>query len=196
MGVATMLEHAASASLTGTERVLIIGAGDERHHDDGIGHAVVRRLCQDAAGSAAPLEVNTGERLETLRERWRHADLVILVAATHSDPSHPGRIHLLTTDLPTSRDPAARGSQLVRDLAGAPRRVTVYVVEGANFTPGTGISRRVADAVDTLVAAIEHEIRGNVTAGDPRQAAGPRARPPRWSAGVPGGPGKARAKPA
>jgi hydrogenase maturation protease len=195
MGVATMLEHAASASLSGTERVLIIGAGDERHHDDGVGHAVVRRLCQDAADSATPLEVNTGERLETLRERWRHADLVILVAATRSDPSYPGRIHLLTTDLPISRDPAVRGGQLVRDLAGAPRRVTVYVVEGANFTPGTGISRRVAEAVDTLVATIEHEI-GNITAGGQRQAAGSRAKPPRWSAGVPGGPGKARAKPA
>lgn len=170
MRVAKMLEHAASASLAGTEHVLIIGAGDEQHHDDGVGHAVVRRLCRDAADSAPPFVVNTGERLETLRERWRHADLVILVAATHSDPSHPGRIHLLTTDLPASRDPSARAGQLVRELADAPRRVTVYVVEGANFTPGTGISRRVADAVDTLVANIEHEIRRNVPGGGQRQA--------------------------
>ncbi len=170
MRVAKLLEHSASASLAGTERVLIIGAGDERHHDDGVGHAVVRRLCQDAAESAAPLVVNTGERLEALRERWRHADLVILVAATRSDPSHPGRIHLLTTDLPASQDPSAQAGQLVRELAGTPRRVTVYVVEGANFTPGTGISRRVADAVDTLVTNIEHEIRGNLTADGQRQA--------------------------
>ncbi len=163
MRVAKMLEHSASASLAGTERVLIIGAGDEQHHDDGVGHAVVRRLCQDAADSATPLVVNTGERLEALRERWRHADLVILVAATRSDPSHPGRIHLLTTDLPVSRDKSAHAGQLVRELTGTPRRVTVYVVEGSNFTPGTGISHRVADAIDTLVTNIEHEIRGNVT---------------------------------
>lgn len=158
MRMADILERAACASVAGTERVLIIGAGDEQHHDDGVGHAVVRRLYQDAAPSAAPLVVSTGERVDTLRERWRHADLVIFVAAARNDPAHPGRIHLLTTDLPISRDPGDRGGQLIRELAGTPRRVTVYAVEGANFTPGTGITRRVSAAVDTLVEHIEHEI--------------------------------------
>jgi hydrogenase maturation protease len=161
--MADLLKHAASASVAGTERVLIIGAGDEQHHDDGVGHAVVRRLCRDTASSAAPMVVNTGERLDTLRKRWCHADLVILVAAAQNDPSHPGRIHLLTADLPVNRDPSSRAGQLIRELAGTPRRVTVYVVEGANFTPGTGISRCVADAIDTLVVNIEHEIHGNGT---------------------------------
>jgi hydrogenase maturation protease len=166
MKMAEILERAACAGTAGAQRILIIGAGDEQHHDDGVGHAVVRRLCRDNVASDEPLATTDRDRMAALRERWRHADVVILVAATHSDPSHPGRIHLLTTDLPINRDPMSRGGQLVRELSGTPRRVTVYVVEGANFTPGTGISESVAAAMDTLVNNIGHEI-DNVGGPDP-----------------------------
>lgn len=159
MPTRTLLDRAVGATLAGSDRVLIIGAGAERRHDDAVGPAVIERL-RWAGFSLSMLPTGHGVP-GTLRQHWRRADLAIVVAAARNDPAHPGRIHTLVTDLPDQRP----GEDVVRELTGMPRRVVVYAVEGADFTPGPGLSPVVSAAADRLTQLIARQLATEATPG-------------------------------
>lgn len=159
MSMTTLLERAVSATATGSAHVLVVGVGDVRHRDDAVGPAVIERLCR--AGLAVPQPAAVAA---SLRELWRRAELAIVVAGARNDPAHPGRIHMLATDRPAAAEP---GAQVVDELTGSPRRVVVYAVEGAAFTPGRSLTPEVAAAADRLTDRIAHQLSAEATDADP-----------------------------
>jgi hydrogenase maturation protease len=104
----------------------------------------------------------TGEGTALL-ELWKGADDVILVDAV-SSASVPGTV--TSFDAVAAPLPAlfsgcsshsfgvAEAVELARTLDRLPRRLTVYGIEGGDFTHGTGLSPEVARAVDELVGRI------------------------------------------
>ncbi len=154
MTIAMLLDQAVCAGIRGSDRALIVGIGDDRQRDDGVGPAVVRRLCGQATDSVGMRAV--GGDAEDLRARWGKADLAVIVLAARHDSSNPGTIHTLTTELPRVDTTAAA----LRDdrLSGLPCRVVVYTVEGASFAAGTGLSPDVEAAVERVADHIQRQV--------------------------------------
>jgi len=153
MTIATFLDQAVCAGVSGSDRALIVGIGDDRHRDDGVGPTVVRRLCGHPAGSVHMRAVE-GDA-DDLRARWGRADLAVMVLAARHDSSNPGTIHTLTTELPRVDTGTAA---LHHRLGGLPCRVVVYTVEGASFAAGTGLSPAVEAAVERIVDHIRQQV--------------------------------------
>ena len=149
--VSTSLLDRAVVATVPAGRVLLIGTGDEYHHDDAVGPEVIARLCR--AGLAVAVPVSDGERL---RERWRDADVAIVVSAVRADPAHAGRLHTYITERVAPGPDAER--DVVNLLTGAPRRVVVYEVTGGAFAWGCGLSPTVAETVELLVAHIADQL--------------------------------------
>ncbi|MFI6010172.1 hydrogenase maturation protease [Streptomyces sp. NPDC051243] len=154
-------------------RIAVIGVGNEFRRDDGVGWAVLARLCE--RGEDRPLlpdvdlAICDGEpgRLIGL---WEGAHLAVVVDAAHAHPGTPGRVHRLELDAGLLAQPATTSShglglgeavELARVLGLLPERLIVYAVEGAESELGTGLSPAVADAVEPLVRAVEDEIARN-----------------------------------
>jgi hydrogenase maturation protease len=153
MTMTTLLDQAVCAGINGSDQVLIVGVGDDRHRDDGVGPAVVRRLCDRLA---SPVRMRAlGGDAEDLRARWGRADLAVMVLAARHDSSSPGAVHMLATELP--RVDTGAGAPLNR-LGGLPHRVVVYTVEGASFAAGTGLSPDVDAVVDRLADHIQRQV--------------------------------------
>lgn len=153
MTIATLLDQAVCAGISGSDRALIVGIGDDRQRDDGVGPAVVRRLCGQATGSVGMRAV--GGDADELRTRWGKADLAVMVLAARHDSSNPGTIHTLTTELPRMDT----GTAALHDrLGGLPCRVVVYTVEGASFAAGTGLSPDVEAAVERVADHIQRQV--------------------------------------
>ncbi|HEX6076399.1 MAG TPA: hydrogenase maturation protease [Micromonosporaceae bacterium] len=153
----TLLDQAVCAEVDGSDRVLVVGVGDDRQRDDGVGPAVVRRLC-GRTDATVRIRTVTGTA-EELRNRWGRAHLVVMVLAARHDSPRPGTVHMLATELP--RGHTEPGATLLDRLAGLPHRVVVYTVEGASFASGTGLSpdveatvRRLADHIERQIAAV------------------------------------------
>lgn len=150
MTVATLLDQAVCAEISGSDRVLVAGVGDENHRDDGVGPAVVRLLCSRTY-RAFHMRTILGPA-EDLRNRWGGADLAVMVLAARHQSSRPGMVHMLATELPRGR-PA-----LLSRLRGLPHRVVVYTVEGASFRVGVGLSPSVKAAAERLADHVECQI--------------------------------------
>ncbi|WP_327068590.1 hydrogenase maturation protease [Kitasatospora sp. NBC_01302] len=157
--------------MTSTARTAVIGVGNEYRHDDGLGPAVLARLARLnerlplPGGTALLLCDGDPARLITL---WESADLAIVVDAAHAHPGRPGRVHRLELDggpwSPTAGATSSHGLglgeavELARALDRLPGRLVVYAVEGADTSPGTGLSPPVAAAVDPLTRQIAGEL--------------------------------------
>jgi hydrogenase maturation protease len=146
-------------------KTVVIGIGNEYRHDDGVGPEVINRL----AGRDLPdvsFAVADGEPTH-LMDLWSEADVAVLVDAVRNDPANPGRIHELMVDVPTSTNGTASSHGLglgdAVDLAMAlgrmPRRMVVFAIEGADFTPGVGLRPEVAAAVEQVADLVVHEVR-------------------------------------
>jgi hydrogenase maturation protease len=150
--------------------VLVAGIGNPDRGDDGIGPLVVRRLAKRVPPDIAPhvaIVERTGDAL-ALIDDWAGRDAVILVdaAAPGSAPGTIHRIDLLEDALPTDVTLSSTHAFGVADAVGLartlgllPRRVIVYAIEGANFDLGAPISRKVAAALNEVVARVANEVR-------------------------------------
>ncbi|MFE2865999.1 hydrogenase maturation protease [Embleya sp. NPDC059259] len=154
-----------------SERIVVIGVGNEYRRDDGVGWAVVARLAEQATGSPLPAGValrrcdGDPARLIAL---WDAADLAVVVDAAHAHPGCPGRVHRLELDAERLTPPGGRTSshglglgeavELARVLDRLPGRLVVYAVEGADTGLGNGLSGPVAAAVEPLARRISREI--------------------------------------
>ncbi|WP_414497739.1 hydrogenase maturation protease [Streptomyces sp. CRN 30] len=150
--------------------MVIIGVGNEFRHDDGVGWAVLARLAEPEAGGALP----RGTVLRTcdgdpgrLLGLWEGADLCVVLDAAEGRPPRPGRVHLLTLDRTgpaPSRATSSHGLglgeavELSRALHRLPGRLVVYAVEGADTSPGIGLSPEVAARVDALARLVLDEV--------------------------------------
>jgi len=142
---------------------LVIGAGNELRRDDGAGVAAVHRL------RSAGLEVlQAGGDLALLVRLWEGRERVIIVDAVRSGAA-VGTLHrfdAIAGPLPAIFDRGSTHSfgvaeavELARVLGRLPASLVLYGIEGADFSPGEGLSPEVEQAVELAAARIEYEVR-------------------------------------
>ncbi|MER7751914.1 hydrogenase maturation protease [Kitasatospora sp. NPDC097643] len=154
-----------------SDRIVLIGVGNEYRHDDGAAVAVLAEL------AAEDLQVDRitlcdGEPTR-LMELWEGAELAIVVDAVHSHPGEPGRIHQVTVDAdhlladPLADSSAAAGTHglglghavaLAAALARLPRELLIVAVEGTDFSIGEGLSPAVSEAVPRAAAEVRRSV--------------------------------------
>jgi hydrogenase maturation protease len=143
---------------------VVIGVGDPRRRDDGVGAAVVDLL--SGRGLDATTVASAGE-CSALTELLTDRALAFLVDTVHAEPSHPGRVHRFVVLRPAYAHVCAagrRGSdisramELLRQSARQPHRMVVFAVEAADTGPGTGLSAPVAAAARRVADEIAAEI--------------------------------------
>ncbi len=144
---------------------LVIGVGNRHRRDDAVGLEVAEMAEKSLRGLVRVVSFD-GESTGLL-DLWTGAGLVVLVDAL---PSHgiPGKIHRFEGDLtpllsvqPTSSTHGLSVGEVWRlgaSLGQLPDRLVVFGVEGAEFTPGVGLSPAVARSVDYLAAAVVVEV--------------------------------------
>lgn len=145
--------------------ILVLGIGNRFRHDDGVGPVIAERL--GASGIATRVE--SGEGAE-LMEAWQGFPHVVLVDAASSGAA-AGTLHRFEaaeTRLPTGLFhysshlfSVAEAIEMARILGRLPGRMTVYGIEGRDFSYGEGLSVEVVAAADVA----EAEIRALVAAG-------------------------------
>jgi hydrogenase maturation protease len=145
--------------------LIVIGVGNELRRDDGAGPAVVDAL-RSRSLRGATLTVSDGEP-SRLIDLWTGADLAVVVDAVPS-ADEPGRVRELG---------AVRGAEpgtgshdlglgvatgLGETLGRMPATLRIYLIEGADFGFGTGLSplvRRAVDEVADRITALSREVR-------------------------------------
>ncbi|GAA2280381.1 peptidase M52 [Streptomyces ruber] len=160
--------------MDGASGIVVIGVGNEFRHDDGVGCAVLARLAERAAGRPPLPPLPPGTVLTAcdgdparLLGLWENAGLAVVVDAARAEPSRPGRVHRLVLDAARpGRSATATSShglglgdavELSRVLGRLPDRLVVYAVEGADRSPGKGLSAPVAARVDALARDVVEE---------------------------------------
>lgn len=145
--------------------IAVIGVGNEFRRDDGVGWAVVRRLAghpRHPLPEGVALLAGDGEPAR-LMGMWQGARLAVVVDAARADAGRPGRIHRLRIEGSRVRRSGATSSHgfalgdavgLARELDRLPEELIVFAVEGADFSPGLGLSPPAAAAVETVTDRI------------------------------------------
>ncbi len=137
--------------------VVVAGLGNEYRRDDGAGPLAAARIAEKLAA----LDIGPVVDPLDLLGRWDHADLAVIVDAVRSG-SPPGTVQLV--ELPaqgvgrpvtsTHGIDLAGVLRLARTVGGAPGRVLVVGIEGADFGDGTGLSPEVDAAVTVAVQKV------------------------------------------
>lgn len=147
-----------------TNRLLVIGVGNEFCRDDGLGLHVARQV----AGLEIPGAVVREESGEgaSLMEAWTGWSCVVVIDATASG-SAPGTIHRFDAHaepIPsrffhysTHAFSVAEAVELSRALQSLPRRLVVFGIEGKTFSTGRGLSDEARRAAEAAVRLIQNE---------------------------------------
>jgi hydrogenase maturation protease len=146
-------------------RRLLIGVGNRYRGDDAAGVLVARRVREAAPAGVEVLE-EEGE-LSDLLDAWKEVGQVVLVDAVYSGAA-PGTIHRFEAEagpLPaqlfrfsTHAFSVAEAIELARALGQLPPRLTVYGIEGSEFTAGAPLTPAVEAALGELVARALEEL--------------------------------------
>lgn len=152
--------------------LLIIGVGNLFRKDDAAGIFVARRL-KERMGDAVPVLEHTGEGV-TLMEAWKTCSRVILVDAVSSGAA-VGAIHrvdAIRSELPvdwfscsTHNFGIAEAVELARSLDQLPKELRIIGIEGADFSPGEGLSPEVERAAGQVVEELVHCVKEGGTDG-------------------------------
>lgn len=148
-----------------TQRLVVLGIGNEYRRDDGVGIAVAKAL----EGRVPPgvLVLECEQEPTRLIDAWDGAEAALVVDAVGSG-AEPGTLHRF--DAGEGPIPAGvfRSSthafgvgdaiELARALGRLPLRVVVYGVEGGEFAAGTGLSPAVDAAVARTAEAVLDEL--------------------------------------
>ena len=151
--------------------ILIVGAGNELLGDEGFGVHVARSLM--AAKDSLPPHVGiveAGTSLFDLLPEMATCSEVILVDAIRGG-GPPGSLYqldagdCLTNEVEANRALSLHQWDLVETLRAAelmglrPRALTIVGAEPETLEPGIGLSPRLADAADRLLALITASVR-------------------------------------
>jgi hydrogenase maturation protease len=145
---------------------LIIALGHEYRKDDGFGAYVLRELEKEAAGSGQLL-FHEGD-VSDLLERWSDRRVIVIDAC--ESQGVPGRLHVLKPLLLpclVPEDPVsshglglAKTIELGEVLGKLPRDLTVFTVEGRDFSSGEGLSEEVGAAVGQALGSLRKLLVG------------------------------------
>lgn len=135
----------------------VLGIGNRLRRDDGVGPWVVEAL----RGRLPDADLRVpGDNGFALLEALSGTDAALVVDAVQSDaaPGTVRRFDAAAGPLPqdalrcsTHALGVAEAVELARALGELPRRLTVYGIEGADFSTGEGLSPAVAAAAAALV---------------------------------------------
>ncbi len=147
-------------------KYLIIGVGNAYRSDDAVGLMAAREVKAANVPNVRVLE-ESGEG-SALMEAWKDAENVILIDAVSSGAS-PGTVHRFEVHaekLPTGffhysthAFGIAEAIELSRVLQQLPPRMTVYGIEGKNFTSGSEFSPEVRQASDDVVQKLVADLK-------------------------------------
>ncbi|HUJ06448.1 MAG TPA: hydrogenase maturation protease [Streptosporangiaceae bacterium] len=147
-----------------TDRVVVIGVGNEFRRDDGVGLRVLESL-RPLVPDTVRLVVSDGEPVRLIEE-WSDSDLAVVIDAVRAGAlgtPAPGRTYRLEIEQVGGEPLAAVSSHglglgnaisLARTLDMLPNRLVVHAVEVADCGYGTGLTPAVAGAADTLTTAV------------------------------------------
>ena len=145
---------------------VVIGVGNEFRRDDGAGPEVVARL-RGRVPDGAELVVSDGEPARMI-EAWEGVPLAVVVDAVRAEPAVPGRLHRLVLDRAAAGPSGPVSSHglglddaigLALALDRMPGRLIVHAVEAGDLSQGAGLTPAVAGVIDTLAAAVLHDLR-------------------------------------
>ncbi len=142
--------------------ILLIGVGNEYRRDDGVGLLIARELKSKNLPKTAVFE-KSGEGA-SLMETWQGAQRVFLFDAVSSG-GEEGKIHRFEAHLEpipknffnysTHAFSVAEAVELARALHQLPPTLVVYGVEGKNFQEGIGVSSRIKESAQKVIAEVE-----------------------------------------
>jgi hydrogenase maturation protease len=147
-----------------SQRILVIGIGNEYRTDDAAGLIVARRV-KEMNHPHVTIGEESGEGV-ALMEAWKGVDAVVVIDAVHSG-AQSGTVHRL--DAHAQSIPArffhcsthtfgvAEAIELSRALNQLPPRLILYGIEGENFDVGARLSSGVERAVQKVVASVVNE---------------------------------------
>ncbi len=156
-------------------QTLILGIGDPQRGDDGVGHAVIRRL-ETQSPKGVELQRHWGEGT-ALMAAWKGWERVILVDAMVSSGT-PGSLRWFEGEaLPppglfpysTHRFGVAEALRMAAVLGELPGSWALLGIEGESFQAGNGLSPAVAAAVERACVEILARI-STVPRAAPRSA--------------------------
>ena len=141
---------------------MIIGVGNRFRRDDGAGPVFSERM----SGKGIQAVELSGEGAE-LMQAWEGAARVILVDAARSG-APVGTIHHFDAheqEVPSGffhysshQFAVAEAIEMARVLGRLPARLSVYGIEGRDFSYGEGLSPEVSHAIDTLETRVLEEL--------------------------------------
>lgn len=135
--------------------MIVIGIGNELRRDDGAGPAVIGEL-RGRSLRDATLVVTDGEPTRLI-DLWDGADLAIVVDAASGRSGHISEMDSVDGVPPGTSSHAlglGAATRLGEVLGRMPRRMRVYVIEGADFGFGSGLDPAVARAVTEVADRI------------------------------------------
>lgn len=151
------------------KELLVIGVGNWYRGDDAAG-LVAARTIKDKKLPGVSVREESGEGT-ALMDAWSGAANVVVIDAVFSGLP-PGTVHCLdagTHDLPASlfRSTShtfgvAEAVALARTLHRLPPKLTVYGIEGENFSPGVGLTRAVDSGAQEIALRIAAASRSRV----------------------------------
>lgn len=143
--------------------VRVVGIGRLDRGDDAIGIVAAERLVVSAPHGV--WVSHCGGEFASLLDMWEGARAVIVIDALQSGAA-PGtllRIDARRDPLPVPSSSSTHGFGLAeavevgRALHRLPPVLIVHGIEAERFTAGTGLSPRVARAIEALVACVQRE---------------------------------------
>jgi len=146
-------------------KTLLIGIGNEYRSDDGVGLLVVRVIREKQLPSVIVKE-ESGEGT-ALMESWQGFQNVIIVDAVSSDAKAGTvfRIDAKKDTVPikffhysTHAFSVSEAIELARVMNVLPPKLSVYGIEGNDFTAGTTISLLVQQAAHKIIEQIVKEL--------------------------------------
>ncbi|MBL6946600.1 MAG: hydrogenase maturation protease [Rhodospirillales bacterium] len=148
-------------------RILVIGIGNRFRRDDGAGPVIADRLSEHGIET-----VELGGDGTELMQAWENGDHVILIDAALSGAA-PGTIHHfdpISTEVPSGlfhysshQFSVAEAIEMARVLGHLPPRMSVYGIEGKDFSYGEELSPEITGALDRVTELILAEIGGRST---------------------------------
>ncbi len=136
---------------------IVIGLGNPFRSDDAAGLAVARQV------RTVPSHERTTGSFD-LMNLWREGDDVVIVDGMRSG-APPGTVSVFDADrqtLPAAAFTSTHAAglreavEMARVLGRLPAHLTVYGIEVANVKPGFEMTPAVRQAVDEVVAEIDH----------------------------------------
>ena len=148
-----------------TQKIKIIGVGNDYRSDDAVGLVAVRELKTDSSGNITSLE-SSGEATSLL-QMWGDADVAVIIDAVKSGKP-PGTIHRIDTATAPIPDAMTAFSShslgvteaiaLQKELRGVLPRIILYGIEGVRFELGGNLSEPVSRSIPRLIAMVRKDI--------------------------------------